>query len=344
MRRLLAIALGFLCTAALAVGGAAALFYGPAVESGHERHVDRERLVRRIARRQPDRPLVVWLGDSTMMSHPGRPSYPKLIQQRELGEVENVLVAQLGLDFFHFYDLMGPILDLHPDLVVVVANLRSFVRERRLGSRSDLASLIPASELLRAARLPLQDRDLSLPRLLLLRLLRHPATAEWIYFFEGLRLALWEAPFWSRFGETARPPPPAEWDPLREVPLDRLMLMKYNRPIHPDHPVVQMMEATVEMASRRGVPVLVIASPLPYTEFAEDGWYDPAVFGARIDVLRQAVERGGGTFLDLHRLVPGDGFFDFMGHFNASGHARIARRLEPEIRARVERSHAARSH
>lgn len=344
MRRLLAIALGFLLTAALVVGGAAALFFDEAVARGRERHVDRERLLRRIERQHPELPLVVWLGDSTILSYPGRASYPKLIQQRQQGEIENLLVAQLGLDFFHYYYLMGPILDLDPDLVVVVANLRSFVRDRRLGSRVDLASLIPASELWRAARLPLQHRDLTLPRLLLLRMLRSERAAELLYFADGLRQAAWEAPLWGRLGESARPPPPAEWDPLREVPLDRLMLMKYNRPIHPSHPVVEMMEATVEMASRRGVPVLVFASPLPYTEFAEDGWYDPAVFGARIDVLRKAVERGGGALLDLHRLVPGDGFFDFMGHFNASGHGRIARRLEPLIRAQVERGHATRSH
>jgi hypothetical protein len=93
----------------------------------------------------------------------------------------------------------------------------------------------------------------------------------------------------------------------------------YDVSIGPRHPLVRFAGAAVRMGVRRGARVLVIVTPVPYTRLAGYDDANRARFTDRVAVIREAVERNGGTVLDLHEALPGDELRDMGGHFNAKG-------------------------
>ena len=154
----------------------------------------------------------------------------------------------------------------------------------------------------------------------------------------------WSPPFPSRlsriFWESRLLNPPF----LRTNPLGafarrkRKLLESYDVPIEFDHPVVKMMGATVSMATRREISILVIVSPIPYETMTEENHYEPVEFRRRIDVLRKVVSDEGGYFLDLHAALRAHEFSDNAGHFNEEGTAKMVRLVEPKVR-RLLRKH-----
>jgi hypothetical protein len=323
-----ALVLGVMLGLAVLCGGREAL------EAGRALYQHRRYLTRGLEPPPSARPFVVWLGDSTIASV-GQATYPTLVAAdlERVGLVgDSRVVATPGLNFSDYYFLMGPVLDHAPDLVVLVAHLRMF--GEGLGSQTftDLASMIPFSELGTAVALPHQ---ISLPRLLLLRLLRLAPVEHAVYLVEGLRSRFQEAAWWNVLG-----PRRPIWDVttgMRALPdMVPNVLRAYDVPVGPRHPLVRMMAGAVGMATRRGVATLVIASPIPYEPLRDLGWYDPEVYARRFAAMRNAVEAEGGTFLDLHEALASDGFLDKGGHTNEVGTRWLAELIEPVVRRMLE--------
>jgi hypothetical protein len=289
-----------------------------------------------------DGPLLVWMGDSTILDDKG-PSYPQLIDERlRTDHIASRVVANVGLDFYHYYFLMGRVLALRPDVVVLVAHLRVFnLRRFELAGNTqqfdDLASMIPASELWRALGLPLHARGISAPGLLLMRLFGYEGGERALYLVEGLRFMFQEADFWPALEVDEAPR--TRW--LRGMQSLAVTLQSYDVPLGRRQPVVRMMGATVRMSTAAGVRTLVVGSPIPYGAMGLRGWYDPADYVRRFAVLRAVVEENGGSFVDLHEALAREEFIDGAGHYNAAGAHHVADLVEPVVRAEL---HAAALH
>jgi len=247
---------------------------------------------------------LVWLGDSTLAAMPELPSYAELageeIAREGLGP--QVVLATFGLDFFHYYCMIGPVLELRPRAVVLVANLRMFAESGSLFL--DLCTFLPASELPAAMQLPFERRGVGPARLLSYQLLGLPG-GEWL-------LGRLYAP--SAFPERGRTPDERfrEWG----VRLRR------------ETPAVRMMVATLERARRAGVQVLVVASPIPYASLEELEAYRPE----SIELLREVAAEGGAQLLDLHRALPREELRDDDGHYTRAGAERLAAIVAERLR------------
>src|SRR5262249_25449296 len=174
VRRVVTIVAVLLAALAVAASVLSTRFGVAAVATGRSLYQHRVLVDLLDRARSGPRPAVGWLGDSTIMNVPGLPGYSMLMQQRHLGprRLRSVILAMPGLDLFADYALMGEVLDLGPDVVVLIADLRACPRIGGVPGFSDLVGLVPAAELPRAALLPIAARGLTVPRLLLARALR----------------------------------------------------------------------------------------------------------------------------------------------------------------------------
>jgi hypothetical protein len=226
---------------------------------------------------------------------------------------------------------------------VLVAHLRLFSdpREdyaRTRTTRNDLLSMVPAAELARTAVLPLAARGMTIPRLLLARLLRYPWAEDALYVADGAQALVSEAEVpWLG------PTPPALPNNLAML---RFALAASDVPVTPRHPVVRMMAATVRLARDAGVHVIVVGTPIPFEGMRKTPGYDPALYRARYRTLADAVEEAGGVFVDLHDALAAQFFQDSVGHFYEAGARILANRLRPILtrevhEALLERAQAA---
>jgi hypothetical protein len=328
MRRVAAI-VGVWLAIVVGVGlGAYQYESGAAASHGWTMYGYREILKKQIRKTSRSQPGVVWLGDSTMLGL-RRPSYPQLLQG-VLPEVPSRVLGFIGSDFFTYYPVVGELLGIHrPAVLVMVAHLRLFRQpaEDPTGystNRNDLFSMIPTAELPRAVTLPFAARSVSLPRLLLIRLLRYQWVERYFYFLEGAHalVAETEIPWLG----------PSTFDyPGSGFTAIGFALMASNVSVTRTHPTVRLMEATVRLAREAGVRVIVIGTPIPFESMSDRDGYDPAVYAARFAVLRAAVERAGGVFVDLHEALPRERFLDPVGHFDVAGARLLAERIRPVV-------------
>jgi hypothetical protein len=182
--------------------------------------------------------------------------------------------------------------------------------------------------------LPWQFRGVSLARLGLLRLLRFPTVEKLALMTDGLQTLAQELDVWTRV--VAKPPVRPEVSLGVYLEGAAAFGRAYDIPLSRGHPYVRMLGETVRMAARRGVRVLVVGSPIPWEAIKQQRGYDPAVYAARFAVLRDAVERNGGTFLDYHEALTSAGFRDNGGHYNEAGAAALAERLDGPVSAALE--------
>lgn len=310
--RVVGFAFGFGVALSVAIGATAATYWHQALRTARQQELGTHLVERQLLQRSDASPLVVFLGDSTLAPHPTAPPFPKLLQ-RDLGAGAEVRVlATAGLDFFHFYYLLGPVLEQRPDAIVVVANLMLIGSDQQAQKSNLLARHIPRSELLRSMSLPLEARGLTPSKLLLIRALRYDAVRRWLYFFDGLRIR-----FQSWLGRSPSNPPMEVGQLIRSLALEAL-----RRELSRTDPLVQMLGATVATATRAGVAVMVYVSPVPVERLAAAVGGEDALH-RRIRVLQEIVEENGGQFLDLHAALPDREFRDDLGHFNAEGNARL---------------------
>jgi hypothetical protein len=307
---------------------------GRAASRGWTLYGYREILRKQLRETSRSRPGVVWLGDSTMLGLK-RPSYPQLLQGVE-PDVSASVLGFIGSDFFTYYSLVGELLATHrPAVLVTVAHLRLFRQPSQdptgmSETRNDLFSMIPTAELPRALRLPFSARGVSMPRLLLIRLLRYQTIERFFYFLEGAHKLVAEAEVpWLGPNDIDRP-----GGGFRAI---GIALKASDISVSPDHPTVRLMAATVRMAREAGVRVVVVGTPLPFEGMGDAVGYDPALYAARFAVLREAVEGAGGVFVDLHEALPRDGFVDPVGHFTVAGAGKLAERIRPVVADELRR-------
>lgn len=302
-----------------------------ALARGRRRYLYRHSLARQLRDALRARPEVVWLGDSTILGVRDR-SYPQIVRGA-VAKTPSAVIGYLGCDFFTYYPVVAGLLAEHrPAVLVMVAHLRLFGAR---GSRNDLASLIPNEGIPHAARLPFATRSLTLPRLLLTRVLRWDAGEQALYVFEGGRVHVADVAMpW--LGPKKFAPPSGG---LREL---GVALAASDVEVGPNHPTVRMMAGTITLARDSGVHVVIVGTPIPFEAMRNSVGYDPVVYARRFAVLRRAAEAAGAVYVDLHEALPMERFRDAVGHFDEAGATLLADRLRPVVirelsRARWER-------
>ena len=328
MRRVAAIVAIWLAIVVGVGAGSYTLENGAAQSAGWSIYGYREILKKQIRKASRSRPGVVWLGDSTMLGL-RRPSYPQMLGG-VLPDVSSRVLGFIGSDFYTYYPIVGALLTVHrPGVLVMVAHLRLFRKpeEDLTGfskNRNDLFSMIPTAELPRALGLPFAVRGVSIPRLLMTRLLRYEPIERFFYFLEGAHRVFtdtqvdWLGPNTFEYSASG----------IRAL---GFALNASNVAVSRRHPTVRMMEATVRLAREAGVHVVVVGTPIPFEDMRESVGYDSALYDARFAILRAAVEDAGGVFLDLHEALPRDKFVDPVGHFTVAGAEELAERIRPVV-------------
>jgi hypothetical protein len=221
------------------------------------------------------------------------------------------------VDSYGHYFLVGPVLALHPVAIVIVAHLR-FLGDPDARSddahvtMNDLARYLAPGDLPAAVRLPLGERRLTVPRLLLAQLLKLRLVDDWFIFLQGLHRLAYTA-------VNGQPQAPS-LQPSRAQQLLRDAYVEINA----GSPGVRMLAAAVTKARSQDVPVLVIGTPVPIDLITATGRATIADVDADFHVLAEAVRDAGGTFLDLHAALRTSELLDNAGHFNAAGAARMA--------------------
>jgi hypothetical protein len=297
-----------------------------ALALGSYRHFYRTVLQGQILELSHSRPGIVWLGDSTILALRAT-SYPQILQG-VLPNVTSRVAGYIGSDFYTYYPFVTALLAVHrPAVLVMVAHLRLFASpsaSHGLTTRNDLVSLVPTAELPRTLCLPFDVRGMTIPRLLLARLLRYEWIERAVLLADGARARVSEAQV-DWLGPD-RPP-----DPTGSIRNVFLALAESDVPVTRHNPTVRMMEATVRVAREAGVRVIVVGTPIPFEDMREFRGYDAAVYDARFAVLRAAVEEAGGVFVDLHEALTRGQFTDPVGHFALPGATVLADRLRPIV-------------
>jgi hypothetical protein len=322
VRRLVVLLVGYLATVAAATTGAVVGWGAAAVKAGRESYYYRPYFAGPVEPAPPHRDRVAWLGDSTIMD-------PNAYPMRAAALVEGmqaVLIALPGLDALAFYCGMQHTLDrLHPKAIAMVAHLGNI--HRGFGAPvDDLVSELPLTELPTATLLPLHEFGLTVPKVLLFRIARWQWGEELLFFLDGIHRVVQDASWWDWAGPSKLPPLS---DNLAELMAEVNQL--FATPFGAGTAKVQILSAAVRLATRRGVPALVVVAPFPVSAARHAGLYDDAVFAGRIAALRRVIENAGGTLVDLHDAVGPDGFRDAVGHLNEHGHELVASRLREPL-------------
>ncbi len=281
---------------------------------------------------KPNPPDVLWLGDSTIMTVPSYPSYTDIVEHDVLQpfEVTSLRIGAPGIDSYAYWSLAGRIAELYPKVVVLVANLRTFMPEGGARGLTDLTAEIPIEDLPRTVALPFSIRGMSIPRLLLARALRTELGEDVFLTSEGLRQNIQEADAFRWLGPVQREAVPGEQLERFATMADRI-LMAFDRPITPSNALVRFTGATVARLAASGSTVLVLVTPIPWERGMEANHYDPSRALARIATLRDAVESNGGRLLDLRHALTKPGFRDVDCHMSTSGAADVAKLVAPEV-------------
>ena len=336
MYRILGIFGSFLACSALLVWSVDATVGPEALERGSHGYVYRQFFDKILGDPTPaPRPLVVWMGDSTIMGNV-RPSYPQLLRPSLLLQnTDSLVIAGAGFDAYVHYFLIGRVLELEPAVVVIVAHLSAFHPKGaiRAFTYNDAASYLLPSALPRTFLLPLAQRNLSPARLLLAQTLNFETPQQILFTAEGVRTLYEEAPFWEALG-----PPKA---PSVFNPAFREAVRGYDIALTRRQATVQMLEATVRAVTEAGHVAVVIATPIPHETLLKRPWYDAATTQRRIDVIRDATRDAGGLFADLHTLLPQQEFADYGGHFGPVGAQRVADVVLPIVRRALRQAERA---
>jgi hypothetical protein len=249
------------------------------------------------------------------------------------------------------YCMVDEIAEAKPDLLMLELNLR-LLGPQPLGSIAypELSGHIANDRLLEAAFLPLSHAGVTLGRMLFYRGIvlakreqefadvltrqamlfdtREPLE-KWLdakthtHQYADLRLA-WGYTLSARYlaPDTAR-----SRDSLSHA---RESLGDVIDGIGEDHPRLVVLQAMLQDFRKRGIPVLVWASPINLDHLRR--------LGIRIDgidrsmaTIKRSVENSGARFIDLHALLRDDDFADASDHYMRDGSTSAAKRVGEQL-------------
>ncbi len=296
----------------------------------------------RLRARNPAAPAqhISFLGDSTSMMFPDG----NLGLDHQLGvvlashesarlPVQVFSLAAPGYTQFTQYFLSHRVADARPDAVVLAFNLASFSNQWREADRPMLAAWLPARHLGEALALPLHWIGLSTDEMLLYttvirvggfdawqKLTRAQARCvrgwgaltTWLQAKSGSPNGLVYPNllfFHRRLAQYSVGPPERESSALAHSRLDAVLAG-----VGPDHPVLQVLRATLAVFRARGIPVFVYIAPLNVEHLERIGLYDREGLRRGVESVRRVVLAGGATLIDLHDLLPDAAFADGGGH------------------------------
>jgi hypothetical protein len=306
---------------------------------------------------------IVFLGDSTSMHFPdgNRGVDHRLeaaLDELAPGETRHRVfsLAAPGYTQFTQYFLSHRVVSTRPDAVVIAFNLASFSNQWREADRPKLAAWLPARHLGEALRLPLHWIGLATDELLLY------STTMAAGGFEAWRRLLQEQArcvrAWASLGVwlQARSGAPnglayqnlyfltrrrAQYDvgpPDRETPaLAHSRLDAVLAGVGPDHPVLRVLRATLDVFRANGIPVYVHIVPLNVEHLERIGVVDREALRRGVESVRRVVLAGGGSLIDVHDFLPDAAFADGGGHLVANetldAPVIVARRIAAEMLA-----------
>jgi len=99
-------------------------------------------------------------------------------------------------------------------------------------------------------------------------------------------------------------------------------------------PVLPMFRAALRVLSDAGIPVLVYLSPMNVEHADWLGLLDEEKLRISVDAIATLVRSEGGEFVDLHDLLPDEGFRDGPGHFTwegVDGPLLVAEQIAPGV-------------
>jgi hypothetical protein len=241
--------------------------------------------------------------------------------------------AAPGYTQFTQYFLSHRVAHARPDAVVLAFNLASFSNQWRRVDRTRLVAWLPVRHLPEAFSLPLYWIGLSTDQLLLYptvaqvggfetwqKLLRVQArcvrawdsVAKWLQAQSGAPngLAYQDQLFFQRRMEQY-----VDGLPQRETEsLARSRLGALLAGVGPDHPVLRVLRATLEVFRERGIPVFIYIVPLNIEYLERIGVGDREGLRRGVESVRRVVLAGGASLIDLHDSLPDAAFADGGGH------------------------------
>jgi hypothetical protein len=297
---------------------------------------------------------VVFLGDSIVVSYPKGRRVPERLQQLFGPRRRIQSLAAPGMAAFDLYFISELVVDLAPEAVVVPFNLASFSEEwRGTFSRPQLAGWLPASQLPRALRLPLDWIGLTADRLASYQLVVALGQgARWHELTrEQARVGAALAVLRRGLGKSHKRFEYARFEHLSKVMVDgsgqrfsRAGALRRMGPalagVAPDHPVLRALRAALARFREAGLPVLVYSTPANVEHLRTLG-FESEGLARTLASLREVAEREGAHFVDRHALLPDAGFRDAAGHFatgpaSPDGPMLLARSLLPPLSKLLE--------
>ncbi len=278
---------------------------------------------KRVAALQEKSPEVIWLGDSTVAAVPGIDAYPDLLagDYRARGLAAPGVVSLLGLDFFHAWCMLEPVLEAQPRVVVLTAHLRMLRPSAGTERLLDLCSHLPQQEMLRGMGLPFERRGVGPLDLLGWQLLKTRRGVEVRDLLQGLRHDMQQR--LPGHGLISGPSPLQELAVAEDRLSEEERFREYDLAVTTGMPTLEMLAAVIGRVRAAGAIPLVVGAPIPVEALRGRGIYRPEAF----DVIGSVVEGAGGNWLDLHDALPPEGFRDASGHYSAAGNQRMAERV-----------------
>ena len=305
---------------------------------------------------------VAFLGDSGVVSYPDGLTVPERLEEslRGAGDGGAVQVFSLGMSGsgpFDYYCLADRIAEARPDLIVLSVNFDHFSDSwRGAYSRPQLAGLVEPDRLPEALALPFHWIGLTADRLLFYAAVVQTGGYEPWYWLALRQTQVGRArdrfERWLQGGDEPTPEQRFQEAVDARTIADlftgpdirhyrREGLVHHYAPtlagLERDHPVLEILEATVRRLREGGARVLVYTAPVEVSWLESEGLLGPDGFAASVAAIGDAVRAGGGTFADLHDRLPATAFRDAPGHLShppdgPDGPLQLARRLAPLVR------------
>ena len=287
---------------------------------------------------------VAFLGDSMIISYPPNRRVPERLQERldalanEARPIRVHSVAAPGNGAFDYYFLADLVAAAQPDVVILPVNLTSFSDIwRGTFSRPELAGFIDPSRLPHALALPLDWVGVTADRLLGgIALIQAGGFEAWRELAAqqarlGSALTLLTRTLGDRFGGNADKRFSRESfiylkHRMVVAKTQRLTPEGTNRRfgkalagIEPSEPTLQVLAAAIRTFRDQDIEVVVYTNPTNVEHLESIAAADSLGLAETLSSIEEVSRRAGAHFVDLHDLLPNQGFRDFAGHLAFRG-------------------------